>query len=170
MKLDIHYLFSMKHAKWALIGLMVLFSLLIIGEFCSLLFLPTPIAALAEPTNPAQPPNQNNNAKELQNSSLFGVYVSNDLSDDNVKKSMIDVTLVGVLMGNNENDSQVIIRGAGGEERTYQISDKLPGGVTIKRIMGEGIIVEHNGELERLSLPKNDLIFEPVPQPLKEEK
>ena len=51
----------------------------------------------------------------------------------------------------------------------YKIGDKIPGGAIIKRIMAGGVLAERNGALESLSLPKNDLTFEPVAKPLQEE-
>ncbi|MDI1351663.1 MAG: type II secretion system protein N, partial [bacterium] len=88
---------------------------------------------------------------------------------EHVKKSRLNLTLVGILLGDKMEDSQVIIRSADGEEQTYRIEDKIPGGALIKRIMAGGVLVERNGALESLSLPKNDLTFDPVPKPLIEE-
>jgi general secretion pathway protein C len=100
---------------------------------------------------------------------LFGIYVPSDLNEGAVKKSMLNVTLVGILLADKDSESQVIIRSASGEEKTYKIGDKIPGDASVERIMAWGVLVEHNGTLESLSLPKNDLVFEPVPKPLKEE-
>ncbi len=102
-------------------------------------------------------------------SSLFGDYVPTDLNEADIKQSMLNVELVGILFADKIEDSQVIIRDAGGEERNYRIGDSISGGAVIKRIMVDGILVEHNGSLERLNLPKQDLSFEPVARPLIEE-
>lgn len=169
MKFDIHYLFSAKYAKWIITGLISLFSLLIIYEYASLFFnaVGTDTVAVANPV--AHNSSKQTMANDILSSSLFGVYVPTDLNEGNVKKSMLNVTLVGILMADKPEDSQVIIRSASGEEKTYSIGDKIPGGVLIKRIMPAGVLVEHNGNLESLSLPKNDLTFEPVAKPLQEE-
>jgi general secretion pathway protein C len=103
----------------------------------------------------------------LSQSSLFGVYVSNDVDGDDVKKSTLNITLVGILLEHVPDQSQVIIRSSSGEERNYKVNDKIPGGALIKRIMSGGILVEHEGNLERVSLQKNELIFEPVAKPLR---
>ena len=169
MKFDIHYLFTAKYAKWIIICIISLFSLLIIFEY-STFFFPLnqpPVEPSSESTLP-------NKAKEesfanILNSSLFGEYVPENLNEDNVKKSGLNVALVGILLGDKPEDSQVILRSVDGEEKTYKVTDKIPGEAVIKRIMAGGILVERNGTLESLSLPKNDLIFEPVAKPLKEE-
>jgi general secretion pathway protein C len=169
MKFDIHYLFSAKYAKWIIISLISLFSLLIIFEYLTLFFPLTQTAVLSDSNKNFPTKTKSDSSDYILNSSLFGVYVPNDLNEDNVKKSMLNVTLVGILLGDKTEDSQVIIRSAGGEENTYKIGDKIPGGAVIKRIMAGGVLVERNGALESLSLPKNDLTFEPVAKPLQEE-
>lgn len=168
MKFDIHYLLSAKYAKWIIIGFISLFSLLIIWEYASLFFSPVTVESTADTTSVEKTVKQDL-FSDILNAPLFGVYVPNDLNEDNVKKSMLDVTLVGIMFDEHIEESQVIIRSASGDEKTYKIGDKIPGGALIKRIMAGGVLVERNGTLESLSLPKNDLTFEPVAKPLKGE-
>jgi general secretion pathway protein C len=172
MKFDIHYLFSAKYAKWIIICFISLFSLLIILEYTTLFFSFANKSAISNANKNIEVSIKKESKESydnILNSSLFGVYVPDNLSGENVKKSMLNVTLVGILFANKIADSQVIIRASNGEEKTYKIGDIIPGGAAIKRIMAEGLLVEQNGTLESLSLPKNDLTFEPVAKPLKEE-
>jgi general secretion pathway protein C len=167
MKLDIHSFLSSKHAKWLIMGLIVLFILLSVREYSKLIW---PLSDLEPPPVSEEriiTTSKRDSYDSLLHSSLFGVYVTNDLNDDNVKKSMLNITLVGILLGNTANDSQVIIRTSNGEERNYKINDKIPGGVVIKRILAGGILVEHNGSLESITLPKEELKFEPISKPLR---
>ena len=169
MRFDLHYLLSAKYAQWIVIALISFLSLLIITEFASLRFSPLSTQEASEAAKPPSSVTKENTFKSILKSSLFGVYVSNDLNTSTVKKSLLNVTLVGILFADKLEDSQVIIRGSNGEERTYKVSDKIPGDAVIKRIMADGVLVEREGELESLSLPKNELTFEPVPKPLKGE-
>ncbi len=166
MKLDVHYLLSFKNSKWVIIAIISLFSLLIIGEYAQLFFTPTieTIAAVKEPLQ--IPATQQNALDDLLHSSLFGVYIPNDLSSNQIKQSMLNVTLVGVLLG-KANESQVIIRLADSEEKNYKVNDTIPGGALIKKIMADGILVEHNGNLERVTFPEDSLTFEPIAKPLR---
>jgi len=100
---------------------------------------------------------------------IFGEYVPVDLKDSNIKQSMLNLEIVGIIFAENEENSHVIIRTASGKEQTFHVGDTLPGGVIIKRITPEGVLVGHNGAIESLSLPKNELTFEPVAKPLIEE-
>ncbi|KTC65749.1 general secretion pathway protein C (plasmid) [Legionella adelaidensis] len=101
---------------------------------------------------------------------LFGDYVPENLNETTVKESMLNLHVVGVLFSKKEEDSQVIIRTASGEEHTYKIGDTLPGSVIIKRITPEGVLLGREGGLESLSLPKNPLNFQPQAKPLEEDK
>lgn len=167
MKFDLHYLFAAKYAKWIIIGLISLFSLLIFGEWTSLIF-STSTPSTETPVELSATTNNNKNPFDaVLHTSFFGEYVPNDLT--NVKKSMLDVTLVGILFTGRLNDSQVIIRAANGEELNYKLGDSIPGDALIKKITANGVLVERNGALESLSLPKNDLTFKPEAEPLEEE-
>lgn len=169
MKFDIHYLLSARYAKWIIMSLISLFSLLIIIEFAGILLPYSKTSVTSEKETVPLGGEKQDSFRDILNSSLFGVYVPNDLNEGSVKKSMLNVELVGILFADKIDESQVIIRSSSGEEKTYKIGDKIPGGAVIKRIMAGAVLVERDGNLESLSLPKNDLIFEPVAKPLKEE-
>lgn len=168
MKLDMTYFLSSKYARWLIISLILVFSLLTLSEFIKLFgsVEEQESSSNVQVVSPAPP---KNSLEALSQSALFGVYVPNDLNSDNVKKSMLNIALVGILLGNTSESSQVIIRLADGEEKNFKVNDKIPGGALIKKIMADGILVEHNGSLESVSLPKSELIFEPVAKPLKNE-
>lgn len=97
---------------------------------------------------------------------LFGDYIPINLAQAEIKQSMLDVKIVGIMFSGEEKNSQVVLQVAGGKEEYYVIGDTLPGGAVIKRISPEGVVVLHNGVLESLSLPKNQLLFDPPEQPL----
>lgn len=163
MKFDLLALLTAKYAQWVIITLIFIFSLLIVVEWSTLIFSPN-VQSSQETIKEVQVTKTQNSFDAILHSSLFGMYVTNNLST--IKKSMLNVTLVGILFSDKINDSQVIIRSANGEEKTYRIGDIVPGGAIIKRIMATGLLVDRRGTLESLSLPKNELIFEPVAKPL----
>ncbi len=100
--------------------------------------------------------------KKFLNTAFFGDYIPQSIGE--IKKSMLNVKVVGILYSTREADSQAIIKTADGQEQTYRKGDKLPGGVVIQRITPDGVLVMHNNSLESLSLPKNELIFAPPPR------
>lgn len=168
MKFDLNELWTGKYGKWLVISGCLLFSLLIFFEL-SRFFLRDhfSLAELdkAPPVVNSPQSSQNNTV----HASLFGEYLSPDLNESDIKQSMLNVELVGIMFNAKINESQVIIRSAGGEERGYRAGDKIPGGALIKRILTDGVLLEYQGALERLNLPKQELRFDPPPRPLIEE-
>lgn len=102
-----------------------------------------------------------NSQSALFKKNIFGLYVADVSVDSEIKQSTLDAQILGILFSPDEKDSQAIIRVGGGPESYYQIGDTLPGGAVIKQISKEGVIVLYRGALESLSLPKNELLFEP---------
>ena len=168
MRFDVHYFLSEKHAKYLIISLISFFSLLTLREYSTLFFISSQQEISTATKNEGSPqPIRQNVLDSLLNSSLFGVYLANDVNGDHIKKSMLNITLVGVLLGDKASNSQVIIRDASGAEKNYKVNDKIAGSSLIKRIMPSGILVEHHGNLEKVSLPNDELTFEPVAKPLR---
>ncbi len=97
---------------------------------------------------------------------FFGEFVPKDLTPQTIKKSMLDMNVVGIIFAKDEKDSQVILKTATGEEKSFGVGSTLPGGAVIKRITSEGVVVNSNGELESLTFPKIELQFEKLPAPL----
>lgn len=96
---------------------------------------------------------------------IFGDYLP-ITSNIDIKESTLDVEIVGIVFSSNAHESQVLIKDAAGDERTYLIGDTLPGSAVIKGINKNGIVVLYNGSLESLSLPKNELLFGKPAKPL----
>ncbi|MBA2650145.1 MAG: general secretion pathway protein GspC [Legionella sp.] len=170
MKFDPQLMFSTKYAGRTSTVLILLFLILILYQLASYFFANENAALLTPVSQNTQRPVKKESTDYLKNSSLFGVYVPENVNEVIIKKSMLDLTLVGILLANKVADSQVIIRSAGGTEKNYKLGDTLPGGVLLKRITSQGILVEHEGKLESITLPKDELLFEPVSKPLKEEE
>ncbi|MCR9192646.1 MAG: general secretion pathway protein GspC [Gammaproteobacteria bacterium] len=100
---------------------------------------------------------------------IFGDYTPKNLVDLDMKPSGLNLTLVGVVFSPQPQESQAIIKLPNGNARTFSLGDQVSGGAKIKQITPDGVVLERDGELESLSLPKNALTFEPLPKPLKED-
>jgi general secretion pathway protein C len=170
MKFDSSYLWSPRNAKWIILSLFAVLALLIVIEVGSVFTFhywvnTTVLTEVKTPTPPVKPIS----VVENFDTELFGNYISPDMSTANVQESKLKLELVGILYSEKKEDSQVIIRSADGEEQHYKIGDKIPGNVIIKQIMADGVFVEHNGVLESLKLPENELTFEPPPKSINED-
>lgn len=107
-----------------------------------------------------------NHLKEALNTPFFGEYVPDSLDDANIQQSMLNLKVVGIIYSEQEGHSAAIIRTPDEKELLFHVGDALPGGVIIKKITPEGVLVGREGGLERLSLPKDELQFEDQPKPL----
>ena len=106
---------------------------------------------------------------EFLKTPLFGEYIPQNLEQGNIKRSTMRLSLVGILFSLHEADSIVTIRLRGKGEQMFRVGDQIPGGAVIKRIMPDGVLFMREGNMESLSLPKNELIFEQPPKPMGEE-
>ncbi len=88
---------------------------------------------------------------------LFGAFLPEDLSGVALKNSTLHVKLLGVILSDNENESEVILGLTNGEQRIYHVGDTVPGGAVIKRINRDEVYVAHDGAVEYLFLPEKGI-------------
>ncbi len=99
---------------------------------------------------------------------LFGEYIPDDVGASGVKRSALNISVVGILFDADEKQSHVMLELSEHQVKVFGVGDTLPGGAVIKRITPEGVLLQHQGVLESLSLPKNELRFSPLPEVLKQ--
>ena len=72
-----------------------------------------------------------------------------------VPETRLNLTLKGVLAATPmERASAIIAKGKNGKEDIYGVGDKMPGGVVIREIHPDHVILERGGKLETLKLQK----------------
>jgi len=70
-------------------------------------------------------------------------------------ETKLNLTLKGVLAATPmELASAIIAKGRTGKEDIFSVGDKMPGGILIKEIHPEHVVLERNGRLETLKLQK----------------
>lgn len=100
---------------------------------------------------------------QLFTTPLFGNFVSPTHA---IKKSTLQVQLVGIMHSVDSTKSQVLIRLADSQQQFYHNGDLIMRGATIKQIYADHVIILYNGSLERLVLPDEQLHFTKPLQPL----
>jgi len=99
---------------------------------------------------------QQQNFRRLTASSIFGT--STAAIPNTTKKTPVtklNLSLKGVLAANPQTLASCIIsQGRSGKEEIYGIGDKLKGGVTIKEIHPDHVVLERRGRAEILKLQK----------------
>jgi general secretion pathway protein C len=97
---------------------------------------------------------------------LFGAYVPDDVDAMGVERSSLNISVIGIMYSSDARESQVMLD-VSGEEKSFHVGDKIPGGAVIKRITPGGVLLLRGGKVESLSLPQHELHFAPQPKPLK---
>lgn len=94
--------------------------------------------------------------RQLTNAHLFGIMgKSQTTATTKAPETRLNLILKGILADDPMKNASVIIsRSAGSKEEVYGLGDKMPGGITIKEIHAEHIILERKGQLETLRLKK----------------
>ncbi|MDF1678563.1 MAG: type II secretion system protein N [Legionellaceae bacterium] len=101
--------------------------------------------------------------------SFFGDYVPSGVDAAGVKRSSLNLSVVGILFASEATESHVMLELSDHTVKLFRVGDTVPGGAIIKRITPEGILLMHDGVMESLSLPKNELFFSPLPEALKQD-
>jgi general secretion pathway protein C len=119
-----------------------------------------PEAITTAPLSPVKTMSQSNNQqafRQLTNAHLFGIMgVSKPTAVTHVPETKLNLVLKGILAAElMERASAIISRGKGGKEEVFGLGDKMPGGVTIKEIHSDHIILDSRGKLETLRLSKD---------------
>jgi len=106
----------------------------------------------------------NSTYNQLPNWHLFGVVQKNvprpvvqaPVTPQEAPDTQLRLTLKGVMASPDMMDAWAIIADRMGNEDNYGVESSLPGGAILKEIYSDRIILEHNGRLETLRLPKTD--------------
>lgn len=100
--------------------------------------------------------NQQDNFRKLTSANIFGVSEKVTVQKQaRVPETRLNLTLKGVLAAiPMKYASAIIAQGKSGKEDIYGVGDKIPGGVSIKEIHPEYVVLERNGQDEILKLQK----------------
>ncbi len=99
---------------------------------------------------------QQNSFNKLTAANIFGVSEkAPHPKQTKVPETKLNLTLKGVLAANPmSRASAIIAKGKSGNEDIFSVGDKMPGGILIKEIHPEYVVLERNGLLETLKLQK----------------
>jgi len=99
---------------------------------------------------------QQDNFRKLTVANIFGVSEKAVVQKQTkAPETRLDLTLKGVLAAMPmKHASAIIAQGKSGKEDIYGVGDKIPGGVVIKEIHPDHVVLERNGQAEILKLQK----------------
>lgn len=94
---------------------------------------------------------------------LFGKAFSGNGDDAPISSLQFKVTgIVKVANGDKLDISKAYISVDDKPAKIYEVGDSLPYGVTVYDIASDAVILENNGHLEKLPLPRSQLEFKPL--------
>ena len=111
-------------------------------------------------------PKKKDDFRRIVDSHLFGEYLPKDLAGDDVPKTILDLKLMGVMLAEPSQFSQVILKIPGGREKVYHEGDTIPGNARIVKILKDKVIIRRSGRVESIAFPQDKLIFHPSPKPM----
>ncbi|MEE4376407.1 MAG: type II secretion system protein GspC [Candidatus Competibacteraceae bacterium] len=80
-----------------------------------------------------------------------------------VPETRLNLRLAGIFFSANPAKARALVAEPGGQELSYSVGDRLPGGVKLEQILRDRIILSRNGVLESLRLPKDTLASDARP-------
>ena len=97
-----------------------------------------------------------NNFNNLTAANIFGISDRAAVNKQTkVPETKLNLTLKGVLAAMPmDRASAIIAKGKSGKEDIFGVGDKMPGGVTVKEIYADHVVLERGGKLETLKLQK----------------
>ncbi|MDH5388912.1 MAG: type II secretion system protein GspC [Gammaproteobacteria bacterium] len=123
------------------------------GYESTIIVTPTPSVATQNLNNKSQ----QQNFRNLSSAHLFGTAKAKTMqsSAESMPETKLNLVLRGVLSAQDmQMASAIIAQGTNGKEEIYGVNDKIPGGITLKEIYPEHVILERQGRLETLRLEK----------------
>lgn len=93
---------------------------------------------------------------------MFGVYEASSLNPNSLSETTLPFTLVGTFITKPMQESQAVIAEAG-IEKIYSEGDDIVTGAKIYKILPAYVVLRHNGHLELLSMPRQNLALDKTP-------
>lgn len=168
MKFDSSYFWSPRYAPWIILSLLATFGLLIIIEIVSVFTFRHRLNTVKIKDTTPPPVIKQEKITENLDKTLFGLYLPPEKNAE-IKQSRLKVELIGIMYSEDPQDSLVIIKKSNGEEQGFKEGDTIENEAVIDSILPNGIVVKHNGSLERINFQTDELKFEPIPEPLTED-
>jgi type II secretory pathway component PulC len=162
-------LLSYKHARniaFAIIGLSGLWALINLTETIAIFFYKLPAQATAISSNNNQLATETRLLAQLPSWHLFGQTPLTVTTVANIPLSSLNIVLNGIFYQADAKKSQALMTDANGNTQLYSIGDIVSGGAKLYDILPDNVVIERDGQLEKLVLPDRQLTFSPAPQGL----
>jgi general secretion pathway protein C len=123
-------------------------------------------ASRAPRTAPVAPqpfPRQLADVGTVANAHLFGAAPAPKQDDANARPSSVQLVLTGIIAGNDPQNGLAILGPTAQTAKVHAVGDSVAGGVKLHSVYSDRIILDRNGQLESLALPRQVSGAAPAP-------
>jgi general secretion pathway protein C len=112
--------------------------------------------AKVAPTSIPQPRTQTVDVAAITTAHLFGEPPIEVRPQDaaNAPQSTLPLVLVGIIAADDPQDGLAILGENAAAAKVYAVGDNVPGGAKLHQVFGDKVIIDRNGVLESLTLPR----------------
>jgi general secretion pathway protein C len=99
----------------------------------------------------------------ITNAHLFGAAPAPKSDDANAPQTSMPLVLTGIIAGNDPKNGLAILGASAQTAKVYAVGDSVPGGATLHSVYVDRVVIERNGQLESLALPRQTGNEAPAP-------
>ncbi len=99
----------------------------------------------------------------ITNAHLFGSAPPPKSDDANAPQTSMPLVLTGIIAGNDPKNGLAILGASAQTAKVYAVGDNVPGGAKLHSVYVERVVIERNGQLESLALPRQTGSSAPAP-------
>jgi general secretion pathway protein C len=100
---------------------------------------------------------QSVNVAAIVEAHLFGLQPAAALpaqTDQNAPQSSLPLVLVGIIAADDPQNGLAILGENAAGAKVYAVGDNVPGGAKLHSVYGDRVVIDRNGKLESLMLPR----------------
>src|SRR5271156_4845719 len=114
---------------------------------------------------PAKSPLRSHNLDlaAITNAHLFGAAPSAKQDGANAPQTNIPLVLTGTIAGNDPQNGLAILGQTAQTAKVYAVGDNVPGGAKLHSVYSDRVVIERDGQLESLALPRQVSASAPPP-------
>ena len=90
----------------------------------------------------------------VTNAHLFGAAPSPKQDGANAPQTSIPLVLTGTIAGNDPQNGLAILGQTAQTAKVYAVGDNVPGGAKLHSVYSDRVVIERDGQLESLTLPR----------------
>jgi len=99
----------------------------------------------------------------ITNAHLFGAAAVAKQNDANAPQTSMPLVLTGIIAGNDPQNGLAILGPTAQTAKVHAVGDTVPGGVRLHSVYTDRVIIDRNGQLESLVLPRQASGAAPAP-------